>query len=116
MIISIVPMLYSTIALILICIMGVSGQIETVSTYRDALVFRNSGSYVGGAGGGFIVLNTTYSDDTVRHEYGHLMQEQLLGVMYIPVVAINSMLGHLFYKGSYYERWPESWADELSRQ
>lgn len=61
---------------------------------------------------------------TLRHEKGHTKQSRMLGWLYIPVIALPSMLWALYYskhyeklaeKGvSYYSFYTEKWADKLA--
>ena len=114
MIDSIVRMATTTVILIAICILGVSGNIESVSQYRDAFVFRNTGILTGVGVGGFIILNESYPDFVVKHEYGHLGQERELGALYLPLVALPSITWNLLSRAGvlpwsdYYNRWPEN--------
>ena len=59
----------------------------------------------------------------LRHEYGHCLQSLLLGPLYLPVIAVPSMLWFRLpalrrrrrQKGiSYYAFYTERWADKLA--
>ena len=60
-------------------------------------------------------------EEVLRHELGHSYQSQLLGWLYIPVIAIPSVLHNLYcriarkmgYKPDYYSFYTEKWADKL---
>lgn len=95
----------------------------------DAPVFihRGFGRSFGVALGEQIVLSwTIYSvvPGVVRHEYGHVRQSRLLGPLYLPTVALVSVVmniisrvllasGRYEFATHYYDRWPENWADRL---
>lgn len=60
----------------------------------------------------------------LRHEKGHTKQSRMLGWLYLPLIAIPSMLWALYYskhetklkeKGvSYYSFYTEKWADKIA--
>lgn len=68
----------------------------------------------------FMELHHVYHDvsETERHEYGHCIQSKYLGWLYIPVIAIPSVL-HLCVwelfgrRWNYYDFYTEKWADKL---
>lgn len=56
---------------------------------------------------------------TVRHEAGHQKQSRMLGIFYLPVIGIPSLVGNIYSrikdkddKWYYAQPW-ESWADKL---
>jgi hypothetical protein len=52
--------------------------------------------------------------NSVKHEYGHCIQSQRWGWLYLPVVGVASLCEVFFDKdGNYYDDWPESEADRL---
>lgn len=67
----------------------------------------------------FVLPNST--DKSLKHELGHSYQSQLLGWLYIPVVAIPSILHNLVHyiayklgkEWDYYSFYTEKWADKL---
>ena len=108
----------TTLSLIAFCAMGVFGEIDHVEVYQGVLVFRTN-TVVSVAVGGFIAVHKWLIPRAVEHEYGHHDQEEQLGALYLPIVALPSValnvaviLG-LVDPRSYYLMWPESWADEL---
>lgn len=106
---SIVIMAQSTIMLIGMCLLGVTGGIETISSYRDTLVivpvFEAAFAF-----GGMIV--SSYEDGEIyepgwvaMHEYGHLQQERQYGIFYIPLVVLPSLLNYIgIYRSTGIER------------
>lgn len=60
-----------------------------------------------------------YDKWAVRHEYGHCLQSRWLGVSYLLVVGAISLFYNILsmhdeeFRKAYYQRWPETWADEL---
>lgn len=67
----------------------------------------------------FVLPNST--DKSLKHELGHSYQSQLLGWLYIPVIAIPSILHNLVHyiayklgkEWDYYSFYTEKWADKL---
>ncbi len=74
--------------------------------------------------GRYICLHKEYYDEaelekTVRHECGHTLQSRRLGPLYLLAVGIPSAYGNLKARKdskraeTYYEHYPEKWADTL---
>lgn len=74
--------------------------------------------------GDHIIVDSNASDQTLKHEYGHVLQSRMLGPLYLLVVGLPSItmniLSTILYRAgrpkflqNYYSRWPESWADRL---
>ena len=90
--------------------------------YKGTLV-----TYVGDNWGGislglFIFLSKGYSDDSVKHEYGHSIQSLILGPLYLPIIGLSSFIlckffSHIYLKekNGYYRFWTERWADKLGK-
>ncbi|RPJ76014.1 MAG: hypothetical protein EHM20_08080 [Alphaproteobacteria bacterium] len=72
----------------------------------------------------FIFLNDKdYKDiSSIKHEYGHSLQSVYLGWFYLIIVGIPSLVRSLVWKIfklkniSYYEGYPEKWADYLGKK
>ncbi len=109
----------TAIALIATCFLGVTGQVETLTVYRDTMVVESS--YGSGQLGGFIFVDSPsldyFGDRLLAHEQGHWQQEQMVGVY--SAVAIPSLIWNVIWRFSYkttaqyFEAWPERWADAL---
>lgn len=61
------------------------------------------------------------SEETLRHEQGHQKQSRMLGWLYLPLIAIPSLIwAGCFewyrnkYNVSYYSFYTEAWADKLA--
>lgn len=92
--------------------------------YESAIVYWISQEW-GISLGWYIFLNPNlHNKTTVKHEYGHSIQSQRLGPLYLFVVGLPSItmntLSMILYRAgkpafarNYYNRWPESWADTL---
>ena len=106
---SVVRMTTTTVALIFACVLGVTGN-ASLGQYRDVLTIEISGN-TSFAFGGMIFDGGA----PLSHEYGHVMQERLLGACYLPLVAVPSLLlmAADMSTNDYYATWPESWATEL---
>ena len=70
----------------------------------------------------FIRNDVLLKDQFVKdHELGHSIQSIILGPLYLLVVGIPSAIMNYYsrkdseYRKAYYKRWPESWADSLSK-
>ena len=90
-----------------------------VSYYHEAtIVNRNDMSYEEwGITLGSYINTLNASDDLIRHEYGHVIQSQIIGPFYIPVVGIPSLIGCGVEDISNHEHdyeWYETWANKLS--
>lgn len=79
--------------------------------------------------GEFIILDPIWTEQqletVIKHEYGHLRQSRMLGVFYLLVVGLPSVIGNIVDRFSkddyrirynrYYNRYPENWADKLGK-
>lgn len=61
-----------------------------------------------------------YKSQVIRHEYGHTIQSKKLLLLYIPIIGIPSLVWNKCFKQyrlkngvSYYDFYPESWANRL---
>ena len=63
-------------------------------------------------------INTlNVNDDLIRHEYGHVIQSQMIGLLYIPVVGIPSLIGcgvEIISNHDHDYEWYETWANKLT--
>lgn len=85
----------------------------------------NTEIYLWSIGGGmslgkYIFVCDPMDMKLVRHEYGHTIQSELLGWLYIPVIGIPSFIWANCFEGyrnktgkSYYWLYTERWADKL---
>jgi len=113
MIPSIIQMATTTVSLITFCILGVTGTVTGVSDYNGVVVFESD--MIGVSIGGFIMG----PPEKLAHEYGHTLQARELGVMYLPVIGIPSMINTaLALSGAisvddYRNSYTETWANDL---
>ncbi len=116
MVISMIAAAKTTLVLICICFLGVTGKIDGVIMYRDSIAIhadiRPAFAY-----GGFIVSGTS-SERFLSHEYGHLIQERTYGPLYEALVALPSLMSVLLSDSSetHIRRWFEIEATELGHQ
>ena len=116
MILSVISAAKTTLMLIGICLLGVTGKIDGVIMYQDVLAIhadiRHAFAY-----GGFIVSGTS-SERVLSHEYGHLIQERTYGPLYEVLVALPSLMSALLSDSSetHSRRWFEIEATELGHQ
>lgn len=115
------------IALIWIGILSVLKGKPEWATYKGIkyAFFKNHRNGV--SLGNFVILGTwyRYSDNTIKHEYGHTRQSLYFGPLYLILIGIPSACGNLFdrifhkkwsYDKSeywYYNQPWEKWADKL---
>ena len=109
-------------ALIFIVYLKLSKNIIKIEKNKmDKMIFiRFDHPFISGFSlGEFIFLKRYNGVKTLGHEKGHSRQSRILGVLYIPIVAIPSVINNLRARKnprimeSYYRRFPEKWADKL---
>lgn len=86
------------------------------SEYKDVIVRRSTHMPGGISLGRYIIINQWSTDKTVMHEYGHCIQSRKLGWFYLLLVGLPSILHAALCKcrnHSYYDVYPEKWADKL---
>lgn len=77
--------------------------------------FFNSGISLGN----YIILQENYDAKSVLHEYGHCLQSQRLGWLYLLLIGLPSICGNMYsrikHKSNkwYYAQPWEHWADKL---
>jgi hypothetical protein len=80
--------------------------------------FYFSDSFPGGISLGQYIIYGEKREKGVRHEYGHCLQSKMLGPLYLLVVGLPSLLHAALCKcknHSYYDGYPENWADKLGK-
>lgn len=78
-------------------------------------------AFTGVSLGKYIILNETESNNEkmMKHEYGHTIQNFILGISYLFVVGIPSVIRNIIWSiknlpsEKYYKGYPENWADTL---
>ena len=96
---------------------------------KDGVVFYLSGQMPSGISlGRYIILDTTFNETDMGHEYGHSIQSRYLGPFYLLIIGIPSIVGNIYdrifhtpkygwsWKDSckwYYSQPWEKWADKL---
>lgn len=96
-------------------------NVEYKETYKGSDIYV--GEFPGAISLGTYILMSEQSyrdrrNRTKKHEYGHSKQSLYLGPLYLIVVGLPSLIWAGLYKKfkreiSYYEFYPENWADEL---
>jgi hypothetical protein len=87
--------------------------------YRDRIIYHWNGSPRFAVSLGEYIFTYHLEDWTMAHEYGHSRQSRYLGPLYLLTVGVVSAFWNLLARGSryvgrtYYQRWPEDWADAL---
>jgi hypothetical protein len=68
---------------------------------------------------GEYIFTHHFEEKTLAHEYGHSRQSRYLGPLYLLTVGVVSAMWNLlarrnsYISRTYYQRWPEDWADAL---
>ena len=97
-------------------------KIAKVITYKSArVVFIKNWKFTGVSLGKYIILNESEDGNinTFKHEYGHTIQSFILGITYLFVVGIPSVIRNIKCQAKslpyeeYYKKYPENWADKL---
>lgn len=67
-----------------------------------------------------VFLPTNYAENFIKHEYGHTIQSKYLGLLYLLVIGLPSLIWaqcFMWYWSregkSYYDFYPEKWANKL---
>jgi hypothetical protein len=86
--------------------------------YTKVRVYRTD-KKIGISLGQYIIVHKLAHFTTVKHEYGHSIQSQYLGPLYLLIVGLPSITMNILTRFGvlrayrYYDRWPENWADSL---
>lgn len=94
-------------------------NVQSVSHYEGATLLETRAENWGGYTIGSIVTadkNTAASptDDIFKHEFGHYLQSQKLGPLYLPVIGIPSLGSAAFNPAKHSQFYTERWADQNS--
>lgn len=82
----------------------------------NGIVFYYAKGFNGGISLGRYIILSNKHEKSVRHEYGHCRQSQILGPLYLIVIGLPSVIHAAFCKckrHSYYDFYTEKWADKL---
>ena len=71
--------------------------------------------------GNYIFINPKYLSTSIRHEYGHCRQSEILGPLYLPIIGIPSLSHNIIrvlcrkigITWNYYSFYTEHWANKL---
>lgn len=74
--------------------------------------------------GEYLFMRISAPENVVKHEFGHSKQSEILGWLYIPAVAIPSIVLNIYcriarklgYNPDYYSHYPERWANKLAEK
>lgn len=90
--------------------------------YLNGIRFYYQSRFPGGITLGEYILLGTMQSETVRHEYGHVLQSRSLGPLYLIMVGLPSLV-HAWLNGyigccrrhqeGYHHFYTEKWADRL---
>lgn len=89
--------------------------------YKNAFICEAVRLKGGVSLGCFIVVNNANDNFTLNHEYGHTLQSLILGVFYLFVIGLPSLIWAAFFeeyrnknKINYYSFYTEKWANKLA--
>jgi hypothetical protein len=88
-------------------------------TFNNRTIFSWDGSPRFAVSLGEFIFTYRIEADTLSHEYGHCRQSRYLGPLYLISVGVVSVFWNLLARvnknvaNTYYQRWPENWADVL---
>ncbi|MBN1697906.1 MAG: hypothetical protein JW881_10370 [Spirochaetales bacterium] len=100
----------------------IRGIVVKTEKYNHAtVVYIRTTLFTGVSLGKYIIVNETEIGNltTIRHEYGHTRQSFIVGVFYLVVVAVPSIIRNITWRikkypvSDYYKGYPEDWADRL---
>lgn len=101
----------------------VDSRVEDI-VYREGVTYYIGRFYGAVSIGNSVFMNSRYrySDYIMKHEYGHTIQSRILGIFYIPIIAIPSLLWAVFHtfatkvlglRINYFWFYTEKWANKL---
>lgn len=99
--------------------------VKILKARRQCLVFYTDKYLFGVSLGNYIIFGGNWTETDLRHEMGHQKQSRYLGIFYLLIIGLPSLLGNLydrvFHKSWnnqkridwYYSQPWEAWADKL---
>lgn len=113
----------SLLGLFILIYFKVNRRIKYKLTLNGVRVYSIRSRFFPGVGlSAFIFMNERQCDNkTFKHEYGHVLQGFIFGPLYLLAIGIPSLFNNLYarinseYLKTYYEKYPEKWADELGK-
>jgi hypothetical protein len=95
----------TALAFLLFTWLGAAGAVTDAEISDHGILARSSGQ-------AFAVGDVAYYQDRNKnHEYGHLVHEDELGIFYLPIAGLTSLIGNLWMRSRYYNLWTESMAN-----
>lgn len=113
MVVSALELAKSTVSLLLFVGLGLFGHVESVEVAPRGLIVEQTP--IAGVAFGDIAFHNGWFRD---HEYGHLVHEDELGPLYLPLAGLSSALGNwMALRGKwtaddYFGMWTERKANE----
>lgn len=90
---------------------------KRIFSYKDRRFYIAPTMSGGISLGNYIILSdyNKYREPVYNHEFGHSRQSIYLGLLYLPIVGLCSLLHALFHRrgNNYYNFWTERWANKL---
>ena len=89
---------------------------------KHGIIYYHCQGFSGGISLGQYILVGDEYENTIKHEYGHLIQSRLLGPLYLLIIGLPSITwAGLIYgiivnetHNGYYKFYTERWADKLA--
>jgi len=94
------------------------GYVETLD-YKGKMVYVSERFKGGISLGEVIIVHKEMNMRVVAHEYGHSIQSMYFGPLYLLVIGLPSLFFNILTRvgilkrETYYDRYPENWADKL---
>ncbi len=89
-------------------------KVKDRKKYKLATVIELNASF--GVSLGKYILIGSNNEKTIKHEYGHTLQNFIFGPLYLIIIGIPSVVRNIlsrFIEIDYYKGYPERWADQL---
>jgi len=94
------------------------GYVETLD-YKGKMVYVSERFKGGISLGEVIIVHKEMNMRVVAHEYGHSIQSMYFGPLYLLVIGLPSLFFNILTRvgilkrETYYDRYPENWANKL---
>ncbi len=99
-------------------------KIINKKNYKNiSLIIIKTNMFEGLSLGKFIFINKENQNNlnTIKHEYGHTLQNYIFGPLYLIIITLPSSIQFWIskynknFKKNYFKRFPENWANKLGK-
>ena len=95
---------------------GIRKTYTLTDSWNEVCVYEIPTHFEGVCLGKYVIVSENATDDSIMHEYGHSKQSMYLGWLYLPIIALPSLIWncvHQYTNKDYYWFYTESWANKL---